>query len=159
MGSEFLNKKLIQVLTHEAASSYKNRAHDVSYDKVTQKVMSAISWSEPLNLGETTKFLFIKTRYVEKLLYYYGQIIKEVSASGAIDLNQNEYLNFWSLLEKLEIEQYFTQYKISSLDSKNLFPFLSLLKGKINEELYLNNFKLKSIEMIEFKKELSNEAK
>ncbi len=159
MDKQFLNKKFMKVLGDEASISYRDKHKSLSYDQVTKNILKKISWSEDLNLKETSEYLYLKTRYSEKLSYYYDQIIKMVSMSGDVDLSSGEFTEFWDLLDKVEISQYFVEYKCKSLNSKNLFNFLALFKGKLREESFVNNFKLKSIEMIEYKKGLSNEVK
>lgn len=159
MDKQFLNKKLMKALGDQASLSYRDKEKDLSYDQVTKKILKTVSWSEDLNLKETSEYLYLKTRYSDKLFYYYDQIIKAMSANDSVDLNSGEYADFWSLLDKLEIDQYFTEYKCKTLNASNLFNFLALFKGKLREEAFVNKFKLKSIEMIEYKKGLSNEVK
>jgi len=159
MKNLFLNKKLMQALDEAAVESYQKKPQELSYDLITKNVLKKINWSEKLNLKETTDYLYLKAKYAEKLSYYYDQIIKDVSMQGTVDLNSGEFTDFWGLLEKVGLDKYFTRFKCQVLDSNNLFSFLAIFKSKIKEEEFVTNFKLKSIEMMEYKKGLMNGTK
>jgi len=151
-----MNENLLNALEKQAKKQYaKNKK--ISFDEATRLVVANIDWQEGRGFKQELDLVYKEAKVFDRLDYYYDQIIKNVVAEESVDLSAGVYLDFWSHLDSLNLKKYFLKFQSESLNEKNLFMFLSVFKNKIKEAKFVNNFKLKSIQMIEVKKGFSNE--
>ncbi len=142
-------------LESQAKNYFKNQKM-VSYDETTRLIVRNIDWSEQLDFTSEYKEITTMSKSLQRLDYYYEQILKEVSMVGETDLQHGKYIDFWQLLEKMNIKRYFLRYEGIVLNDLNLFSFLSTVKQRMKELQFINTFKLKSLEMLEVKKGFNN---
>ncbi len=158
--NEFCEEKVFQWIDDFALKFYQSRSiESLSFDEITNKIMTRVSWGIDTNFKEAGEKLYRLNGYVSKVDYYYDQIMKKVCAEGRVDLSSSEFIDFWSCAEQLNLSSELFNYKHQSVDDKNSFSFLKIFKEEVRKVKFLLRFKIKSVEMIQYKGEKFHEAR